>query len=79
MVKVVARPGESVERLIQRFKRICNKEGILKELKRRQYYEKPSERRRRKSKERVKNIHKAQAEQANPSLAQAQKKENNNG
>jgi small subunit ribosomal protein S21 len=62
MVRVTSKYGESIERLIQRFKRACNKEGILKELKRRESYEKPSERRRRKFKERLKNMQKAQEE-----------------
>ncbi|HNR98652.1 MAG TPA: 30S ribosomal protein S21 [Planctomycetota bacterium] len=57
-VRVAARPGENPDRLIQRFKRICSKEGILKEVKKRRFYEKPSERRRREDKERVKSIRK---------------------
>jgi len=62
MVSVTRKYNESIEKLIQRFKRACNKEGVLKELKRRESYEKPSERRRRKSKERIKNMRKAQEE-----------------
>jgi len=62
MVSVTRKYNESIERLIQRFKRACNKEGVLKELKRRESYEKPSERKRRKSKERIKNMRKAQEE-----------------
>jgi len=45
------RPGETPERFLQRFKRLCAKEGILKELKQRRYFEKPSERERRRAKE----------------------------
>jgi small subunit ribosomal protein S21 len=33
--------------MLRRFKKLCEKEGLTKEIKRRQYYEKPSERRRR--------------------------------
>ena len=36
---------------MQRFKRICVKEGVFKEIKRRKYYEKPSDKKRRKAKE----------------------------
>ena len=61
MVKVEARKGESGERLLQRFKRLVNKEGILKELKKRARYEKPSEKRRRAAKERVKALRKAES------------------
>lgn len=63
MVKVEARKGESGEKLIQRFKRLVNKDGVLKEWKQRSRYEKPSERRRRKEKERVKNLRKAERKQ----------------
>lgn len=60
MIKVTTRYGEPAERLLGRFKRICSKEGIFKELKRRRFYEKPSEKRRRKEKERKREIKKAE-------------------
>lgn len=47
MLKVKARMNESVEQMLKRFKKMCEKEGITKEVKRLSYYEKPSERRRR--------------------------------
>ncbi len=47
MVKVKARSNESVEQMLKRFKKLCEKEGIVKEIKRVMYYEKPSEQRRR--------------------------------
>jgi small subunit ribosomal protein S21 len=31
----------------RRFKKLCEKEGLIKDIKRKEYYEKPSERRRR--------------------------------
>ncbi|MFB3139086.1 MAG: 30S ribosomal protein S21, partial [Phycisphaerales bacterium] len=46
-IRIKARGGESVEQMLRRFKKLCEKEGLTKEIKRRQYYEKPSERRRR--------------------------------
>lgn len=46
-IRLKARGGETVEQLLRRFKKLCEKEGLIKEVKRRQYYEKPSERRRR--------------------------------
>jgi len=52
------RTGESPERFLQRFKRICSKEGVLKEIKKRSYYEKPSDRRRRREKEQKKSVRK---------------------
>jgi len=33
--------------MLKRFKKLCEKEGLTKEVKRNSYYEKPSERRRR--------------------------------
>jgi small subunit ribosomal protein S21 len=50
---VTIRPGEPTEKFLQRFKRICSKEGIFREIKRRSYYEKPSDKRRRQAKEAV--------------------------
>ena len=46
-IRIKARGGESVEQMLRRFKKLCEKEGLTKDVKRRQYYEKPSERRRR--------------------------------
>lgn len=46
-IKVKARGGETVEQMVRRFKKLCEKDGLTKEVKRRQYYEKPSEIKRR--------------------------------
>ena len=46
-IRIKARNGETVEQMLRRFKKLCEKEGLTKEIKRRQYFEKPSERRRR--------------------------------
>ena len=46
-IRIKARGSESVEQMLRRFKKLCEKEGLTKEVKKRQYYEKPSERRRR--------------------------------
>jgi len=58
MIKVKARGNESVEQMIKRFKKMCEKEGLVKEIKRNSYYEKPSERRRRQMR---KSLRRAQA------------------
>ena len=47
MIKVKARGNESAEQMLRRFKKMCEKEGLTKDIKRNSYYEKPSERRRR--------------------------------
>lgn len=46
-IRIKSRSGESVEQMLRRFKKLCEKEGLIKDVKRKQYYEKPSERRRR--------------------------------
>ncbi|MCP4363740.1 MAG: 30S ribosomal protein S21 [Planctomycetes bacterium] len=60
MAKVVLSGDESVRDALRRFKKICDKEGIINRSKRNAYYEKPSERRRREESRRVKNIKRAQ-------------------
>lgn len=46
-IRIKARPGETAEQMLRRFKKLCEKEGLTKEVKRRAYYEKPSERKQR--------------------------------
>jgi len=46
-IRIKSRGGESVEQMMRRFKKLCEKEGLTKDIKRREFYEKPSERRRR--------------------------------
>lgn len=46
-IRIKARSGESAEGMLRRFKKLCEKEGLTKEVKKRQYYEKPSERKQR--------------------------------
>ena len=47
VLKVRMRSGESVQQMIRRFKKLCEKEGLIRDMKRTAYYEKPSERERR--------------------------------
>jgi small subunit ribosomal protein S21 len=49
MPLVKVREDESLENALRRFKRKCEKSGILTELKKRQHYEKPSAKRKRKA------------------------------
>ncbi len=42
MAIVYAKPGETTEKLLQRFKRKMTEDNILDELKEREYYRKPS-------------------------------------
>jgi small subunit ribosomal protein S21 len=49
MIKVKSRGSETAEQMLRRFKKMCEKEGLTKDIKRIAYYEKPSEKRRRRS------------------------------
>jgi len=49
VIKVRPRGNESVQQMLKRFKRLCQREGLIRDMKRHSYYEKPSERKRRQS------------------------------
>ena len=48
MSEVIIHDDENFERALKRFKKKCEKAGILSDLRRRRQYEKPSERHKRK-------------------------------
>ncbi|MCX7856415.1 MAG: 30S ribosomal protein S21 [Deltaproteobacteria bacterium] len=48
MPAVIVKEGESLESALRRFKKQCEKTGILSEIKKREHYEKPSVRRKKK-------------------------------
>jgi len=50
MIRITARGDEPLEKLMRRFKKKCEKEGLIRDIKRITHYEKPSDRRRRKEK-----------------------------
>ncbi|MCA9266834.1 MAG: 30S ribosomal protein S21, partial [Planctomycetales bacterium] len=43
MVKLVVRDRESIQEAVRRFRKLVERSGIKKEMRRREYYEKPSE------------------------------------
>lgn len=47
MPRVEIREHETLEKALRRFKRLLEREGVLKALKAKKHYEKPSERKRR--------------------------------
>ncbi len=47
MVKIVLRVGESVQEAVRRFRKIVERSGLKRELRRRERYEKPSDVKRR--------------------------------
>ena len=59
MAVVIVHDGEPAEKVLKRFKRLVDQEQILTEVKRREYYEKPSERKKKRERARRKRILKA--------------------
>lgn len=57
-IKVSVKDGEPLDKVLKRFKRICDKEGIRKAVRHYSHYEKPSDKRRRKAKERIRRLRK---------------------
>jgi small subunit ribosomal protein S21 len=49
MSEIKVRKGESLDSALRRFKRSCQKAGVLSEVRKREHYEKPSVRRKLKS------------------------------
>jgi small subunit ribosomal protein S21 len=49
MTSVEVKEDESLESALRRFKKQCEKAGVLSELRKREHYEKPSVRRKKKS------------------------------
>lgn len=49
MIQVKLKRGESIEKALRRLKKIMDKEGTIKQLRANRYFEKPGEKRRKKS------------------------------
>lgn len=58
MSEVRVKEGESLENALKRFKRSCAKAGVIAEVRRREHYESPSVKRRKKSEAARKNRNK---------------------
>ena len=56
MIRVDSRSGEPLEKTLRRFKKQCEKEGLTKDIKKNSYYEKPSQRRRRRIRNAVRKL-----------------------
>ncbi|MFA5112996.1 MAG: 30S ribosomal protein S21 [Candidatus Margulisiibacteriota bacterium] len=57
MPKIELRKGEDLERALRKFKTKLRHEGVMDEMKKRESYEKPSERKRREMEEAVRREH----------------------
>jgi ribosomal protein S21 len=62
VIKVERRENESFEKMFKRFKKKCERENLNKDMRKTEYYESPSERRRRNKRKRLKEF---DAENAN--------------
>ncbi len=64
MIRITPKYGEPIAVTLRRFKKICEREGIIKEVKKHSYFETKNQIRRRK---RLKAIRKSQVENADDS------------
>ena len=71
MAKIIVREGEPLDKALRVFKRLCEKEGLRRAIKRSTYYEKPSEQRRRKKLQQLRERRKQAAKALLKALALA--------
>ena len=64
VVEVRLEENEPIENALKRFKKVVQNSGLISEMKKREFYEKPSERRRRAARKRLKKILLQQQENA---------------
>ena len=58
MVKLIVRDKESIQEAVRRFRKLVERSGIKKEMRRREFYEKPTSERKRKHAAAVKRHYK---------------------
>jgi small subunit ribosomal protein S21 len=61
MPGVRVRESEHFDAALRRFKRVCEKAGVVKELRKREYYEKPTLKRKRRKAAAIKRVQKNEA------------------
>jgi len=59
LIRLELKPGEPIEKALRRFKKICDREGLTRDMRKNSYFEKPSERQKRREREREKERNKA--------------------
>lgn len=62
MIKVVPKRHETIQMTLRRLRKICEREGLMREMRRKMFYEKPSEIRRREKLRSIKRREKEDAE-----------------
>lgn len=55
-IRLEIRPNEPIDRALKRFKKICDREGLNRDIRRNAYFEKDSEKKKRKKRELEKEI-----------------------
>ena len=60
MIKIRLRPGESLQAAVRRCRRLCERSGLPREIRKRAYYQKPSEQNRRAKLRAIKKAKKAE-------------------
>ena len=60
MAKMQITSDENIRKALRRFKKMCDKEGIINQAKRIAYFEKTSKKKRREESRRIKNIKRSQ-------------------
>lgn len=66
MIRVVPKRGEPIQVTLRRLRKLCEREGLIREVRSRMYYEKPSERRRREKLRSIKRCQKEEMEKNTP-------------
>ena len=59
MIRLELKPNENLDKALRRFKKICDREGLTRDMRKHSTYEKPSDRNKRKDREREKERAKA--------------------
>ncbi len=59
MIRLELKHNEPVEKALRRFKKICDREGLTRDMRKNAYYEKPSEQNKRRKREQEKERSKA--------------------
>jgi len=66
MIRVDRKPNEPIDKLLRRFKKRCEKEDLIKDMKKIEYYESDSVRRRRAKRKLEKRLEKEKTEGTSP-------------
>jgi small subunit ribosomal protein S21 len=55
-IRLEIRPNEPIDKALKRFKKICDREGLTRDIRRNAFYEKESEKKKRQKREREKEV-----------------------